>query len=236
MSRGQLQHPWVPKKLEHIPEHEFFHDQPYNSNNNNNGVSTSGCHGMTNQIAHDAIHKDDNDSPKISERKRLLPITHIKVLQGQGAQLGPDWERVEGNLNDGNRGPVLTLFVKRERGQAPIESLVVKYGFDSHAAIGYDRVPMDLNVGTDTKHVIDNIAVLLGSNPVPPNWDAAAFESGVGQDVPDWNAQVIYRTSNKALPKAPTLRFNEDGSFKIVQFADIHMATGPHSCHNVPST
>ncbi|KAF9346866.1 hypothetical protein BGX26_001629 [Mortierella sp. AD094] len=328
-------------ELGHISEHEFVYDQPYS-----NGVS-SGCHGMTKQTAHDDnIYNNNNDSPKSSESQRRLPITQIKVLQGQDAQMGPDWEKVEGNLNHGNRGPVLTLFVKREPGQAPIESLVVKYGFDSHAAIGYDRLPMDLNVGTggqwvylyfkragprepithiatkacalppcvlddswtrinrpimtgtfkrylylfyksvpgerpithinlslkgqsdeddgedvdkeridtgiryknnnvfvaykrgqhgDTEHVIDNIAILLGSNPVPPNWDAATFERGA-EEVPDWNAQVIYRASNMALPKAPTLRFNEDGSFKIVQFADIHMATGPHSCHNVPST
>ncbi|KAF9111391.1 purple acid phosphatase [Mortierella sp. AM989] len=324
-SRGSFVHLHF-TELNHISEHEF--------------INVNDCHEITRPTAHD-------DNIKGNQSQRRLPITEIKVLQGQDAQVGPEWEKVEGNLNDGNRGPALTLFVKREPGQAPIESLVVKYGFDSHAAIGYDRLPMDLNVGTggqwvylyfkragprepithiatkactlppcimddswtrvnrpimtgtlkrylylfyksipgerpitdinlslkgqnnndddedmdmervdtgvryknnnvflaykrgqlgDREHVIDNIAILLGSNPVPPNWNAANFEHDAKQEVPDWNVQVIYRISSKASHKAPTLRFKEDGSFKIVQFADIHMATGPHSCYNVPST
>ncbi|KAI1313861.1 purple acid phosphatase [Mortierella claussenii] len=296
---------------------------------------SSGCHGVTTQTAHD-IHK-------------RLPITQISVLQGKDAEMGPGWERVEGNLNDGNHGPVLTLFVKRDADGAPIDSIVVKYGFDSHAAIGYDRLPMDLNVGTggqwvylyfkragprepithiatkacalppctmddswtrinrpimtgtfkrylylfyksipgerpitsinlslkeqednddsdqegtdrgsidtgvrhknsnvyvtyqrgsidEQSQAVDNIAVQLGSNPVPHSWNAASFEHDAEQDVPDWKAQLIYRRSDKVMPKKPILRFKQDGSFKIVQFADIHMATGPHSCHNVPTS
>ncbi|KAG0300417.1 purple acid phosphatase [Dissophora globulifera] len=279
--------------------------------------------------------------------KAHLPITQIAVLQGENAEMGQGWERVEGNLNDGNRGPVLTMFVRRDADQAPIVSIVVKYGFDSHAAIGYDRVPMDLNVGTggqwvylyfkrvgqrkpitqittkactfppctiddswtrvnrpimtgtlkrylylfyksvpgerpitslnlsmnvqeeggkdddmdresidtgvnyknnnvfityrrgqmkDRHLAVDDIAIELGSNPIPFSWSAASFDRDAAQEAPDWNAQVIYRTGDKALPETPTLHFKQDGSFKIVQFADIHMATGPHSCHQAPST
>jgi len=277
--------------------------------------------------------------------QRLSPITQIEVLQGPDADMGPDWEKIDGNLNDGNRGPVLTMFVKRDPTEAPIDSIVVKYGFGSHAAIGYDRLPVDLNVGTggqwvhlyfkrrgerapithiaacavplctmndswtrvnrpivtstfkrninlfyksvpgerpvtslgfsldkpgqagkgadldqemidigivhknsnvyltytrgqvgDHDHAVDNIAVELGSNQIPYNWNAATFDAKSRQDAPDWNAQVVYRNGAHRLPKAPTLRFKMDGSFKIVQFADIHMATGPHSCHQAPDS
>ncbi|KAI8598977.1 Metallo-dependent phosphatase-like protein [Dissophora ornata] len=88
----------------------------------------------------------------------------------------------------------------------------------------------------DHDTAVDNIAIEMGSNPVPYNWNAASFEHDAKQEVPDWNAQIIYRTGDKALPKVPKLRFKQDGSFKIAQFADIHMATGPHSCHNAPSS
>ncbi|KAF9573316.1 purple acid phosphatase [Mortierella alpina] len=273
--------------------------------------------------------------------QRRSPITQIEVLQGPDADMGPDWEKIDGNLNDGNRGPVLTMFVKRDPTEAPIDSIVVKYGFGSHAAIGYDRLPVDLNVGTggqwvhlylkrqgerepithitacsvplcsmddswtrvnrpivtgtfkrnihlfyksvpgerpitslgfslakqgqvdidqemidlgvvhknsnvyltytrgqlgDNEHAVDNIAVELGSNQIPYNWNAATFDAQSRQDAPDWNAQVVYRNGAHRLPKAPTLRFKRDGSFKIVQFADIHMATGPHSCHQAPES
>ncbi|KAG0376105.1 hypothetical protein BGX24_008275 [Mortierella sp. AD032] len=293
------------------------------------------------------LHFTDQSILEDSSNFRLLnPITNIAVLQGQDAEMGPDWERIEGNLNDGNRGPVLTMFVQRDPDESPIDSLVVKHGFDSHAAIGYDRLPLDLNVGTggqwvhlyyrkegnrspithiatkacplprclmddswtrvnrpiltgtfkrylylfyksvpgerpitnlnlslrqqqddddsvgresidtgirfkdsniyvnyqrsrpgDRKESLDNIAVELGTNPVPYGWNSATFDKDPeGGDVPDWNAQIIYRTGERVLPKVPTLKFKEDGSFKIVQFADIHMATGPNSCYNAPSS
>ncbi|KAF9960729.1 purple acid phosphatase [Mortierella alpina] len=281
-----------------------------------------------------------------AQRPQLrLPITQIEVLQGPDADMGPDWEKIDGNLNDGNRGPVLTMFVKRDPTESPIDSIVVKYGFGSHAAIGYDRLPVDLNAGTggqwvylylkrqgerepithiaacalplctmddswtrvnrpivtgifkrninlfyksvpgerpitslgfsldkqgqagkgldideemidigivhknsnvyltytrgqvgDNEHAVDNIAVELGSNQIPYNWNAATFDAESRQDAPDWNAQVVYRNGARSLPKAPKLRFKRDGSFKIVQFADIHMATGPHSCHQAPDS
>ncbi|KAG0030767.1 purple acid phosphatase [Podila clonocystis] len=279
------------------------------------------------------------------KNNKVMPITQIAVLQGLDADMGPDWEKLEGNLNDGNYGPVLTMFVQRDPDQAPIDSIVIKYGYDSHAAIGYDRLPMDLNVGTggqwvhlyykmagprepitqiatkacvlstcamdsswtrinrpistgtfkrylyffyksvpgerpitdmqllldgddddnrrvdkeviDTgvrfknsnvlvavtrgevgdAHAIDNVAVELGANEIPFSWNHAAFQkTSPDQEVPNWNAQVIYRSGQKQLPKTPTLRFHNDGTFKIVQFADMHMATGPHMCFNVPST
>ncbi|KAF9922102.1 purple acid phosphatase [Linnemannia zychae] len=275
-----------------------------------------------------------------NDLKELKPITNIAVLQGQGAEMGPSWERIEGNLNDGNHGPILTMFVQRDPEDSPIDSIVVKYGYDSHAAIGYDRLAMDLNVGTgkfatatmiaieasgfiytiekkvpalqshtlppkhahyldvrwmilghsvpgerpitslnlslrqqqdsndneddgvtsesiDTgirfknnniylnyrrgelgnrKDALDNIAVELGMNPIPYGWNLASFDRTPDEEAPDWNAQIIYRTGEKTLPKVPALKFKNDGSFKIVQFADIHMATGPHSCYNAPST
>ncbi|KAK3838377.1 MAG: Metallo-dependent phosphatase-like protein [Linnemannia elongata] len=293
------------------------------------------------------LHFTDLPTPQGCSNVRLNPITNIAVLQGPDAEMGPHWEKIEGNLNDGNRGPVLTMFVQRDPDDSPIDSVVVKYGYDSHAAIGYDRLPLDLNVGTggqwvhlyyrkegyrppithiatkacplprcsmddswtranrpivtgtfkrylylfyksvpgerpittlnlslrspqaddeddgalresiDTgvrfkdsnvyvnyrrgrlgehKDVLDNLAVELGNNPVPYGWNLASFDHDPEEEVPDWNAQIVYRTGEKVLPKVPTLKFKDDGSFKIVQFADIHMATGPHTCYNAPSS
>ncbi|KAG0205172.1 hypothetical protein BGX28_003167 [Mortierella sp. GBA30] len=267
-----------------------------------------------------------------STARHHSPITQIAVLQGSDAEMSAEWERVEGNLNHGNHGPVLTMFVQRDPTKAPIDSIVVKYGFDSHAAIGYDRLPVDLNAGTggqwvylyyrrqgqrepithlatkacslppctlddswtrvnrpiitgtfkrylyffyksvpgerpitslslslgkeeqgdggegegedidyetiDTgvrykKHsvyltyhrgqivendhaAVDNIAVELGSNQILYGWNAASFDADSQVDLPDWNAQVIYRTGVAKLPRVPALRFKNDGSFKMM--------------------
>jgi hypothetical protein len=146
----------------------------------------------------------------------------------------------------------LYLFYKSVPGERPITSLSL--GLQKHDDDGDEDMEKEIvdtgvrfknnnvylsfkrgQVGED--HALDNIAVELGANQIPYNWKVAGFEGkNEGEEVPDWNAQVIYRTGHKALPFVPKLRFKEDGSFKIAQFADIHMATGPHSCHNVPST
>ncbi|KAF9973835.1 purple acid phosphatase [Modicella reniformis] len=101
--------------------------------------------------------------------------------------------------------------------------------------VTYKRGPWRRGNRRDRVYAMDNIAILLGSNPmVPYGWNAAAFEHHAHQELPNWDVQLIYRTGNKALPQMAPLRFHQDGSFKIVQFADIHMATGPHSCHQAP--
>ncbi|KAF9580966.1 hypothetical protein BGW38_002185 [Lunasporangiospora selenospora] len=266
------------------------------------------------------------------KKRRPNAITDIMVLEGHANDLSVDegWEQVDGNLNDGTFGPALTMYVRRDPSKAPIVSLVVKYGFDSHAAIGYDRLSFNLNKGTGGQWVylyykregprdpithiaakacvlplcnlddswtrvnrpiitgtlqrylylfyksvpgeppitsvslrldlpnshstarrefidtgvrfnkrnlpLDNLAVELGLNPPPFNWHAVEFDQEPDQAVPNWNARIIYRTgTGRTLPKKPVLRFRQDGSFKIVQFADMHMATGPHMCFGVPS-
>ncbi|KAF9151562.1 hypothetical protein DFQ26_001208, partial [Actinomortierella ambigua] len=47
-----------------------------------------------------------------------------------------------------------------------------------------------------------------------------------------WNAQSVYRLGAIQKPSTPQLQPRKHGSFKIVQFADIHMATGEHTCFN----
>ncbi|KAG0232974.1 purple acid phosphatase [Actinomortierella wolfii] len=292
------------------------------------------------------LHFTDRD-----DGSARYPITHLTVTKGDNAgHPGEDWECVEGNLNAGTQGPPLTLYVKRDPSFAPIESLVVKYGFGSHGAIGYDRYPLDLNTGTggqwvylyykrdqkgrrdpithiavkacplplcnmddnswtrvnraiktnsltkryiylfyktvpgeppitklkftfdnsgdsnaislgvqtskrqelflsyerasskswsvdNSSDVIDNLAVELGTNPIPYGWHRTEFdkdESNQNAVLSDWNAQIIYREGAIETPPTPQLYFREDGSFKIVQFADIHMATGSHMCFNAP--
>ncbi|KAF9975543.1 hypothetical protein BGZ73_000803 [Actinomortierella ambigua] len=306
------------------------------------------------------LHYTDRVSQDSSHR---VPgyITHLSVLEGDLTHHPDDgWEKVEGNLNAGTRGPPLTLFVKRDPSQAPIESLVVKYGYDSQGAIGYDRYPMDLNTGTggqwvylyykrdqtgardpithvtvkacplpacsldnswtrvnraiktgslmkrylylfyksvpgeppitnlrfttdgssssnavnlgfqtsknqdlflaydhvpdkewhkysgdNSRTFVDNLAVELGPNPMPYGWHRAELDKPEGHGVdsserdmgelPNWNAQIVYRMGAVQKPPTPQLYFREDGSFKIVQFADIHMATGGHMCFNAPN-
>ncbi|KAG0354689.1 hypothetical protein BGZ54_001524 [Gamsiella multidivaricata] len=162
------------------------------------------------------------------------------------------WTRVNRPIMTGTLKRYLYLFYKSVPGERPITRL--NLSLNEHSGNNDDTDYGTINTGVryknnnvyvaykrgrvgDQRHAIDNIAIEIGSNPVPHSWNVAAFdEHGTDQDVPDWNAQIIYRSGDKTVPEAPTLRFKEDGSFKIVQFADIHMATGVHSCHNAPNT
>ena len=162
------------------------------------------------------------------------------------------WTRVNRPIMTGTFKRYLYLFYKSVPGERPITSLSLSFKEQEEGSEGddMDRGSIDTGVRYKNNNVyvaykrgylshnsaVDNIAIEIGSNPVPYNWNTASFEHDVKEEVPDWNAQIIYRTGDKALPKVPKLRFKQDGSFKIVQFADIHMATGPHSCHNAPSS
>jgi hypothetical protein len=162
------------------------------------------------------------------------------------------WTRVNRPILTGTLKRYLYLFYKSVPGSPPITSLnlslrqqqgddgsvgreSIDTGIrfkDSNIFVNYQRGRLG-----DRKGALDDIAVELGANPVPYGWNPATFDNDPeGDDVPNWNARVIYRTGEKVLPKVPALRFKDDGSFKIVQFADIHMATGPHSCYNAPSS
>jgi len=183
------------------------------------------------------------------------PITHIatKACTIAPCILDDSWTRINRPIMTGTFKRYLYLFYKSVPGERPITSLslglqkqgdenedmekeIVDTGIrfkDSNIFVSLSRGQL----GDERVHAVDDIAVELGSDQIPYRWSVAAFEGkSKGEEVPDWNAQVIYRTGHKALPVAPKLRFKEDGSFKIVQFADIHMATGPHSCYNAPST
>ncbi|KAF8982984.1 purple acid phosphatase [Entomortierella lignicola] len=184
---------------------------------------------------------------------RREPITHIatKACALPPCVMDDSWTRVNRPIMTGTLKRYLYIFYKSAPGERPITHLNLKLKGKDDNDEDVDKEHIDTGIRyknsnvlvaykrgqhEDSKRAIDNIAILLGSNPVPPTWNEAVFEHDDEQEIPDWNAQIIYRNNHKTIPKTPTLRFNEDGSFKIVQFADIHMATGPHSCHNVPST
>lgn len=163
------------------------------------------------------------------------------------------WTRVNRPIVTGTFKRYLYLFYKSVPGERPITSLNLSLRSqqaddeddgapresidtgvrfkDSNVYVNYRRGRLG-----DYKDVLDNLAVELGNNPVPYGWNLASFDHDPEEDVPDWNAQIVYRTGEMVLPKVPTLKFKDDSSFKIVQFADIHMATGPHSCYNAPSS
>ena len=180
------------------------------------------------------------------------PITHIatKACVLSTCSLDSSWTRINRPIMTGTFKRYLYFFYKSVPGERPITDMQLLLEGEVDDNNRADEV-IDTGVQFKNRNVlvsvtrrevgdsraIDNVAIELGANQIPFNWNHASFQkASPDQEVPNWNAQLIYRSGHKELPRTPTLRFHNDGTFKIVQFADMHMATGPHMCFNVPST
>ena len=85
----------------------------------------------------------------------------------------------------------------------------------------------------DKDQAITAVDVLFGSDSVEarPGWTRAA-QPLVLPDVGGEN-QGAYLTVRRGIPyekQTPTLHINSDGKFKVLQVADLHLATGPGIC------
>ncbi|KAK9762080.1 Phosphatase dcr2 [Basidiobolus ranarum] len=52
-----------------------------------------------------------------------------------------------------------------------------------------------------------------------------------------WKGQLLkYLIKSLEMPKVPKLKFQHDGTFKILQLADIDMTSHRSECNDIPST
>lgn len=87
----------------------------------------------------------------------------------------------------------------------------------------------------DAKDAITELDMMYGPNPPPPGFAVAATLPPVvnkdGKVSP--RAALIIRRKVERTPRAPPLRFHADGSFKILQLADLHFSVEELACRDV---
>ncbi|KAG2178207.1 hypothetical protein INT43_003460 [Umbelopsis isabellina] len=168
------------------------------------------------------------------------------------------WERVPKDVNEGVIiGFRVYLFFKRERGNSPVTDMVVVLD-DQTPPEGYIKVDVDLNSGTvrgasiflyykiesnltedDLKTAVQQMAVAYGDSlGTPYGWNKINVDlNSQGHDSSDGFGQptfLFFRRGYEVPEKVPPLTFKADGTFKILQLADLHFSNNKGKCRDVP--
>ncbi|KAG1376700.1 hypothetical protein G6F61_007377 [Rhizopus arrhizus] len=170
------------------------------------------------------------------------PITAITAKECFTSNCYLDgWERVEKDLNKGVIvGMSVYLFFKREKTREPVTDVVVILN-DQTTPEGYTKVDVNLNSITfrgDSIHLwyktspkgaeatVQDLAIEFGQQPVTPfGWDKINVNLNSAKDGKE----------GFEIPSINRLKFDQDGSFKILQLADLHFTNEEGFCRDVSS-
>ncbi|KAI9495877.1 Metallo-dependent phosphatase-like protein [Zychaea mexicana] len=168
------------------------------------------------------------------------------------------WHRVEKDVNEGVIvGMRVYLFYQRVRGQPPVTDVAVILN-DQSTPEGYQKVDVDLNQLTirgasihlwyqvkeqptddEYKNAIQELAIEYGHPSVVPfGWtrvQADLNSDGDGKGSFGEPTFLFYRRGFPELPKIQPLGFDDVGSFKILQLADLHFTNEEGKCRDVPN-
>ncbi|KAI8364242.1 Metallo-dependent phosphatase-like protein [Blakeslea trispora] len=166
------------------------------------------------------------------------------------------WERVEKDLNKGIVvGMSVYLFYKRSKTDDPVTDVIVLLN-DQTSPEGYTKIDVNLNsiFRGDAIHVwyrttpsnpdvlrdaVQDLAIEFGKPSVTPyGWQKINVDlnsAGNGKESFGEPTYLFIRKGYKELPKMDQLAFNQDGSFKIVQFADLHFTNEEGNCRDMPA-
>ncbi|CAO3670053.1 unnamed protein product [Umbelopsis ramanniana] len=167
------------------------------------------------------------------------------------------WERVPKDLNEGVVvGFRVYLFYQREKDHSPVTDIVIIVD-DQTPPEGYTKVDVDLNRGTirgasiylyykvkenasveDRATAIQELAIEYGEAAVTPySWTKISVDlnsKGIGSSEGFGEPTFLfYRRAYSVPDKVGPLKFRSDGSFKILQLADLHFSNNRGSCRDV---
>ncbi|ORX88867.1 Metallo-dependent phosphatase [Basidiobolus meristosporus CBS 931.73] len=178
--------------------------------------------------------------PKVDE----VPISDIVVELCDSANcVKPGWIKSDHDLNINAGGKYVYLFYKQEKSPNYVTDITAS---TQTTISGYERLTADVNAGTKgqpvylfykkgTDQPIYSVTFESGKDLVDPfgyikvNQD---LNVGTGAD----EVYLYYRNKPLQLPQTPQLKFHDDGSFKILQLADLHMTSHRSGCYDVPTT
>ncbi|KAK9703123.1 Phosphatase dcr2 [Basidiobolus ranarum] len=180
--------------------------------------------------------------PKVEE-ETLVPISDIAVEACDSANcVKAGWIRSDHDLNINAGGKFVYLFYKQENTNSYVND--IKASTQTSIA-GYERIATDLNAGTKgqpvylfykkgTDQPIYSVTFESGKDLVDPFGYVKIDQDlnvGTGAD----EVYLYYRNKPIQLPSTPQLSFHNDGTFKILQLADLHMTSHRSQCYDVPT-
>ncbi|EST09589.1 Phosphoesterase domain protein [Kalmanozyma brasiliensis GHG001] len=165
-----------------------------------------------------------------SRRRDVQEVVEIKLVEeGQTPPTGEGWHRVQDGLRSrvvqmmsGEKG--LHLFYRTSsavgRMQAELGARQVSHGSADEA-------------GNATMHAITELDLTYGDNPPWPGFEAAGIISSSHPSMASSRITLTYRRRPMRKPTLDPLKFKKDGSFKILQLADLHFSTTPEPCRDI---
>ncbi|KAI8137836.1 Metallo-dependent phosphatase-like protein [Fennellomyces sp. T-0311] len=166
------------------------------------------------------------------------------------------WHRVEKDVNKGVViGMRVYLFYQRAHGGPPVTDIEIVLN-DQSTPEGYHKVDVDLNqlmirgasihlwyqvkekpTDDDFSDAIQELAIEYGHAAVVPfGWTKIPVDlnsDGDGKGGLGEPTFLLYRRGYPKLPEIKPLGFGEDGTFKILQLADLHFTNDEGVCRDV---
>ncbi|KAI0194627.1 calcineurin-like phosphoesterase [Astrocystis sublimbata] len=178
-----------------------------------------------------------------------------KINLFSSCKLDPDlWHRVDKNLYLGNKwmtSAYLHVQRKKEEELTAEDKVVVNLkvgptdpsaGVKPPPAAKWEQRPFGLWIqrsakphASDSKDAVTGVDVLFGDDAyeVRPGWAirGVALMLDSNRDIPPAHI-TVKRGGGDQLPKRPVPRIRDNGKFKIMQLADLHLSTGVGHCRD----
>ena len=159
-----------------------------------------------------------------SRRRDVQNVVDVQLVeQGTTPPSGDGWHRVKTGL----RSKVMRMMSGEKtlhlyyRTVLPAQTVEEKLGFwkPKRAA--------------DTREAITELDLVYGDNPPWPSFVSAGIISSSHPSMAAARVTLTYRRKPVRKPPLTPLTFRPDGSFKILQLADLHFSISPEPCRDI---
>lgn len=158
-----------------------------------------------------------------SRRRDVQNVVELKLVeQGQTPPSGgDDWHRIK----DGLRSKVVRMMSGEK-------SLHLYYRTITPAQRDQAKLGFWKRDSNSPKDAITELDLVYGDNPPWPGFAAAGIVSDSHPAMASARVTLTYRRQPTRKPPLTPLTFKADGSFKILQLADLHFSVSPEPCRD----
>ncbi|KIS68529.1 uncharacterized protein UMAG_03616 [Mycosarcoma maydis] len=158
-----------------------------------------------------------------SRRRDVQSVVELRLVEeGQTPPRGDDgWHRVKNNLR--------SKVVRMMSGQ---KGLHLYYRAILPAQRVQEKLESWSRDGNIAMDAITELDLVYGDNPPWPGFAAAGIVSDSHPAMASARVTLTYRRKPTRKPTLTRLRFKPDGTFKILQLADLHFSVSPEPCRD----
>lgn len=159
-----------------------------------------------------------------SRRHDVQNVVELKLVEeGQTPPSGgDDWHRIKTGL----RSKVVRLM-------AGEKAMHLYYRTASSTQLAQEKVGFWKEKRQGGMDPITELDLVYGDNPPWPSFESAGVISGSHSAIGSAQVSLSFRRKPMRKPALEPLTFKKDGTFKILQLADLHFSVSPEPCRDV---